>query len=366
MHICILSTEILGWGLAGGFGFATRALADQLVLRDHRVTVALPQPRGTEERTHMIGEVKICAYPRLSLKQGTALLREIDADIYHSQHPSIGTWLAQRALPNKKHIVTCRDPRSFGDWLLEMRYPSHSAFQVLKTAAYYENIFTRNSVRRADNVFVPAQFLRETVKRKYGLRMLPEFLPTPIYIPREVKKATHPTVCFVGRLDRRKRPESFLELPRQFPDVHFICVGAAQDPNYAAMIQARYGQVANLELTGFIDQFADDRLSEILGRSWVLVNTSVREGLPNSLIEACGHRCAVLSAVDPDAFATRFGAHVPDRNFANGLRELLHDNTWRTRGEAGFAYAIAHNEASIAAEHHLRVYEKALRSKVHG
>jgi len=357
MHVCLLSTEILGWGRAGGFGFATRALGDQLVERGHRVTVILPQPRGTEERNIVLGGINVSAYPRLAFTEGLALLRSVDADVFHSQEPSVGSWLARRAQPGKKHFVTCRDPRSFSDWLMEMRYPSYSAFQVLKAAVYYENFLTRAAVRKASKVFVPAQFLGEKVKRKYGLKMVPEFLPTPIRFPDTVRKAQRPTVCFVGRLDRRKRPESFLELPERFPEVEFICVGDAQDPDYAAMIEERYGRIANLDLTGFIDQFADDRLSKILARSWILVNTSVREGLPNSFIEACGHRCAILSSVDPEAFATRFGAFVPERDFATGLRTLLQDDAWRDRGEAGYAYAKANNDAAVSVELHLQVYE---------
>ncbi|NKB57461.1 MAG: glycosyltransferase [Alphaproteobacteria bacterium] len=363
MHVCLLSTEILGWGPAGGFGFATRSLGNEIVKRGHRVTVVLPQPRGTSDRRIMLDEIEVCAYPRLAFKQGAALLGEVDSDIYHSQEPSVGTWLAKWARPSKRHFVTCRDPRLLRDWLLELRYPSYSASQVLKAAAYYENFFTREGVRRADRVFVPAQFLRERVKRKYSLKVLPKFLPTPIRFPAEVSKARRPMVCFIGRLDRRKRPEAFLELPRQFPDVQFVCVGAAQDPRYASMIQTRYGDIPNLELTGFIDQFADNRLSDTLGSSWILVNTSVREGLPNSFIEACGYRCAILSAVDPDTFASRFGEHVPDRDFAKGLRKLLQHDAWRARGDAGYAYVKSFNESSVAAGLHLDAYQDALNCR---
>ena len=37
------------------------------------------------------------------------LFRQADADIYHSQEPSFGTYLAQRAMPDRKHVVTFRD-----------------------------------------------------------------------------------------------------------------------------------------------------------------------------------------------------------------------------------------------------------------
>jgi glycosyltransferase involved in cell wall biosynthesis len=358
MHVCLISTEILGWGKAGGYGFATRALGQQLVERGHQVTVVMPQPRATEGDSHVLDGIRIRTYPRLAFERGTALLSETNADVYHSQEPSMGTWLARRARPEKIHIVTSRDPRLFWDWLIEMRYPTYSALQVLKTAAYYENFLTRGAVRGADRVFVPAKFLRQTVKRKYGLKTMPDFLPTPIRMPAAVQKAEQPTVCYVGRLDRRKRPEAFLELPRRFPNVRFVCVGEAQDPDYAAMIQSRYGDLPNLEMIGFVDQFADNRLSDILAESWVLVNTSSREGLPNSYIEACGHRCAVLSAVDPDEFASRFGVHAADRDFATGLEQLLKDDTWRARGEAGYAYVKEHNDAPVAAERHIRIYEE--------
>ena len=106
MHVCLLSTEFFGWGVAGGFGFATRALGNQLVQRGHRVTVVLPHPRGTEDRNSNVGEIEIYTYPRLAFKQGAALLREVDADIYHSQQPSMGTCLANWLLPDKKHFVT--------------------------------------------------------------------------------------------------------------------------------------------------------------------------------------------------------------------------------------------------------------------
>ena len=98
-----------------------------------------------------------------------ALFREADADIYHSHEPSLGGWLAMRAMPHRKHIVTNQDPRLLRDWWIEFRHPTYSPFQVLKTAAYYENPLTRRSVRAAHRVMVPALYLKKVVAGKYGL-----------------------------------------------------------------------------------------------------------------------------------------------------------------------------------------------------
>lgn len=358
MKVCLVSTEVLGWGIAGGYGFATRSLATGLAQRGVEVAVVVPQPRGTNERRLRLDGIDVHAYPRLAVTAGTALLAAIDADVYHSQEPSLGTWLAQRARPDRLHLVTSRDPRLARDWWLELRHPTYSRAQVMRTAAYYENPLVRAAVLRAAAVYVPAWFLIDRVAQKYRLARPPVYLPTPVRIPAHVTKAAQPTVCYVGRLDRRKRPECFFKLASLFPEVRFIVAGVAQDSRFAGEL-ARLAP-PNLDQRGFVDQFAGGELSNILEESWVLVNTSIREGLPNSFIEACAHRCAILSAVDPDGFATRFGALVKDGNYAAGLRWLLTDGRWRSAGEGGHAYVTDTNGFEQAIAAHLSEYQRLL------
>lgn len=359
-HICLISTEILGWGKAGGYGFVVRMMGAELIRRGYRVTVIMPQPRDIVEHDTVLDGIEVRSYPRLAFSKGIALFREADADIYHSHEPSLGGWLAMRAMPHRKHIVTNQDPRLLRDWWIEFRHPTYSSFQVLKTAAYYENPLTRWSVRAAHQVMVPAQFLKQVVARKYGLAAEPIFMPTPIRVVQSVCKAAEPTVCFLGRLDRRKRPERFLKLAARFPDVRFICVGEAQDKRYDDYLRRQYGGEPNLELTGFIDQFRDSRVSDILAKSWVLINTSAREGLPNTYMEAAAHRCAILSAVDPDGFASRFGYHAPTGDFEAGLKMLLNEGLWRRQGDAGFNYVSEVYEVGKAIDMQVVLYETVL------
>jgi glycosyltransferase involved in cell wall biosynthesis len=359
-HVCLISTEILGWGKAGGYGFVVRMIGTELIKRDYRVTVIIPRPRDvTEERTTLDG-IEVISYPRLAFSRGMQLFREADADIYHSHEPSLGGWLALRAMPHRQHVVTNQDPRLARDWWIEFRHPTYSPFQVLKTAAYYENPWTWRSVRRAQRVLVPAQFLKSVVANKYSLPREPTFMPTPIRVPESVTKASEPTVCYLGRLDRRKRPERFLDLAARFPDVRFICVGEAQDRAYDAQLRQRYAAIPNLQLTGFIDQFRDQRVSGILGASWVLINTSAREGLPNTYMEAAAHRCAILSAVDPDGFASRFGHHAADGDFESGLRNLLAGDRWQRQAEAGYRYVSDVYEVNRAMDRQTALYDELL------
>ncbi len=57
MNVCLVSTEILGWGKnAGGFGFATRSLARELVARGVTVRIVIHPPRGSAEYTVTLDE----------------------------------------------------------------------------------------------------------------------------------------------------------------------------------------------------------------------------------------------------------------------------------------------------------------------
>ncbi|MFL5537114.1 MAG: glycosyltransferase family 4 protein, partial [Gemmatimonadales bacterium] len=321
MRVCFIVSEFFAWGKYGGYGTATRVLATELVRRGFGATVVTPA-RGAQPEREEVEGVTVLSYPAQSLRTQFRLLRDTRADIYHSQEPSLGTWLARKAAPRSAHVVTCRDTRVSADWLIEMRswFLDHS-FRTLLTFPYENNLLVTRSVRAADAVYCPNEFSRPIAQAKYKLDALPGFLPNPVRPPTvPIQKAQQPTVCFLGRWDRRKRPEIFFRLAQAFPQVRFIAMGQARTAELTEMLHRQYGGLPNLELEGFVDQFSSTRFQEILAQSWILVNTALREGLPRSFLEAAAFKCAILSRVDPDGFASRFGYRVEEDDFAGGLR----------------------------------------------
>jgi glycosyltransferase involved in cell wall biosynthesis len=363
LKVCLVASELLGWGGAGGFGFATRGIARGLASLGHDVSVILPCPRGKAPERFELDGFRVVSYPRKSLLSSGSLFRALDADIYHSQEPSVATYLAQRAAPDKVHLVTLRDPRDWGDWWIEFNHPTFSRPRALLTIAAYQNPFTYRAVRKADAAFVPAKCLVEKARRKYRLDKPPVFLPTPVQVPASVHKSGRPTVCFVGRLDRRKCPERFIDLAARFPEALFKVAGTSQDPQYQRELELRCKGLANLEMLGFIDQFGDSRLSQLLSESWVMVNTSGREGLPNSFIEAAGHGCAIVSELDPDHFTSRYGEIATGGDFAGALSRLLESGVWAERGARGREYVQRTNDPQIAIARHLDHYRAAMAAK---
>ena len=357
LHICLICVEIFAWGKYGGFGRATRLIGRELVKRGVRVTAVVPR-RQDQKPEEILDGIRVLSFGKTDMGEQYRLYKEIDADVYHSEEPSFGTFLAQQAMPHKKHMITFRDPRRISDWLTEFRLPSLSRAQVLMNILYEDNFLVHHAARHADARYAAAHLLKPIVVSKYGLKTAPTFLPTPVPIPDHIEKSSQPTVCLLGRLDRRKRPEIFFDLAATFPRIRFIAAGRSRDPEWDQELHQRYGGLPNVEMMGFLDQFDGNAHTQVLQKSWVLVNTSAREGLPNAFLEATANKCAILSEVDPDGFASRFGYHAAYGDFGQGLKALLGNDLWRERAAAGYAHVKAEFSLEAAIDQHLAAYHR--------
>ena len=360
MHVCLTCVELFGDSIYGGFGRATRFIGRELVRRGVRVSLVLPRRSAAHPDHYELEGMTVHQYSPYQPCAAVRLFRACQADIYHSQDTSIGTVLAQIAAPKAKHVVTFRDPMSRWDWQLENTYARLPRWGWTQYRFFIDNPLVRHAVRRASRRYCAAEFLIPKATSVYGLKMLPGFLPSPVNVPDQVCKAERPTVCYVGRWEARKRVEFFFELARACPQVDFIAVGAARDPWRDRMLRERYGTIPNLRMTGVLDQFLTPEWSEILGCSWILVNTSAREGLPTTFLEAAAHRCAILSCTDPDGFASRFGLVATEWQLRQGLEELLQRERWRALGEAGWHHVAQVFGVDHAIDAHLQAYSELL------
>jgi len=232
-----------------------RLIGRELAARGHEVFAVVPRRRG-QRPVEPLNGITVLGFSPWAPWTAKRLFSACNADIYHSCEASFGTWLAQEAMPHRKHLITFRDPRDWRDWRMEFALPSLNKLQVLHNFSYESGPLVARAVRRADAHYTIARYLIPKVTAMYGLSREPEFLPTPVGVPAQVEKAATPTVCYLARLDRRKRPELFLDLARQFPEVRFIALGKSRNARYDAHLRRRYAGMPNLEMPGFIDQFA--------------------------------------------------------------------------------------------------------------
>jgi glycosyltransferase involved in cell wall biosynthesis len=368
LRVCLIATELPGFGAYGGFGVLTHDIAVGLAARGVEVYIAMPRKDG-QKPIETIDGITVVSYPS-GLYTGlrdilpfAGLYRMINADVYHSQEPSVATALAQIAEPNKKHVVTFQDPRTIIEWRKQWWPDRLTRWSEWKFLFRYQRE-SGNAVRRAHARYCQAKYTIDRAKSLYRLKEAPGFLPNPVRLSGvRSPKSPEPTVCFIGRWDAIKRPELFLDLAARFHDVKFIMVGSClNDPTKGDQIHQRCRDLKNVEATGWLT--AVDR-DAVLDRSWILVNTSTKECLPISYLEAGAHKCAILSHSNADDFASDFGFWAKQGgldDYIEGLRFLLEDNRWRALGEKAHGYVTKTHEYECVIDQHLRVYEQALNS----
>lgn len=360
MHVCLICIELFGDSIYGGFGRATRFIGRELSSRGIKVSVVVPRRSPERPDNYQLDGMAVYQYNPRRPWQGIRALRDCDADIYHSQDTSTTSLFARIAKPGAIHVVTFRDPMDQRDWAVETLYAGMPKLGWAQYRYFIDNPLVAYAVKKADSLHCAARFLEAKTAAKYQLNRRPTFLASPVVIPVSVHKSTRPTVCYVGRWEGRKRVELFFELARDCPEIDFIAAGGARDLQRDGKLRRQYGGIKNLKLTGILDQFQTSAWSDVLSKSWVLVNTSLREGLPTSLIEAAAYRCAILSFTDPDGFASNFGVSAQEGKLRQGLHTLLADNRWKSLGEAGYEHVkdVFSVENAIAA--HINLYNTLL------
>lgn len=337
-----------------------KTLAIVLAENGYEVIVTVPRRAGQERVTRC--ESFTVLGLTLSESINPKLYAKVDAALYHSQSPNLMSAAAMRGSPHAKHVITCRDPRLLKDWLIEIRDATWKRkVRNLALMFFEEGPIVSWAVRRADRVAYAARFLERKIAEMYRisrpLKFLPNIEDVPKFIP---EKASRPTVCFVGRFDRRKRPEMYIELAARFPEVTFLMVGRAEDARWQAALEAMAARVQNLRLLGYLDKFEDTRFYEVYDSSWIFVNTASREAHPLTFFEAAGRGCAILSHVNPDDFASEFGYWARDEDFEAGLAWLLENDRWRIQGAKGHEYVQKHYRFDVAADAHLALYSELL------
>lgn len=367
MRVCFICSEAFGWGRYGGFGKLVRAIGAALLRRGVEVAAVVWRGENQQRYEHVDG-LDVYSFPYepfgstlshlAAYWRSRPLYKEADADVYHSIEAMIESYLAERMMPGRRHLIHFQDPYDEQAFREMQTVDTSYAWTAKKSMEFRLNtLLLRRACAQADAVVTQARCFQPILQRLFHVDEA-EFLPNPVDVPpNPPKKASTPTVCFLGRWDPQKRVEKFLALAERFPDVEFVAMGRGHDAATDRRFRAKYGGQSNLTLPGFVSEIEKRR---ILARSWILINTSIREGLPVSFLEALAQKTAILSFVDPDHLASRFGCTVPDDGFEAGLRTLLADDRWRARGAAGYDHVAAVYETDTVISRYIDLYKRLI------
>ncbi|MCS7170644.1 MAG: glycosyltransferase family 4 protein, partial [Candidatus Kapabacteria bacterium] len=168
--------------------------------------------------------------------------------------------------------------------------------------------------------------------------------PPPTWDPE-----TTPVVLWLANLTPVKQPLAFVRLARYLQHVpaRFLMAGAAPNPQLLADVRREAEGLHNFAYAGPVPFAANHQL---FARSHLLVLTSLFEGLPNTLVQACLYGVPTISLRnDPDGLIKTYGIGevVPDEASLVRAVEQWVEDPERRRAAGERAYALARTQFDI-------------------
>ncbi|AQV02150.1 glycosyltransferase family 4 protein [Desulfococcus multivorans] len=258
------------------------------------------------------------------------LLKRIDPDVIYQRVGCAQTGIAARyALKNRCrmiwHIAHEHD--------LEPPRISASRLFVYKQLDRY---VLNYGIKHASHIIAQTWDQRRLLERNFGRKasvVIPNFHPAPTEV---ISKNKPVQVVWVANLKPLKQPEIFMRLAAELQHLNrarFLMVGAIQGNT----IQKRkYMEFMN-SVPGltYLGPRSQKEVNELLAESHIFVNTSDREGFPNTFIQAWFRRVPVVSlTVNPDRLIERYRLGFVSGSFERlktDVASLIEDDDLRSR-----------------------------------
>lgn len=418
LQIGIISKEYFGlknanrmvpMNIHGGFGYVSRKKAEELTKLGHDVHVFVPRFAydGNNRENLELEEngVNVHFFKTLynGLSEGTLFemarrtmfelgmdsgfrkaLDDYPVDIYLSEDPSERS--ARVVREGHPHIGIFQDPfddidisilkRAEEDYIHgdyanpgfvtehDLRSRGRERNGLYYTSGRNSN-FRTGKYARSENphsIFVPANFISEKMKTIFSLEFSPGTLFNPIDVdPLIPEKSSQPTVAWLARWDPQKRPDIALRVAREIPEVDFYFIGAASGlpalENRQKLLSKAYEKYKNIHIMNFI---SEEEKRNILSKSWIHLNTSVREGLPSSFLEAGAKGCAIVSSVNPDNYSSMFGSFVEKGEFSTALRDLIRSEECFEFGKLAHQHMLKFHQTPVVIREHIEAMNRLL------
>jgi glycosyltransferase involved in cell wall biosynthesis len=152
----------------------------------------------------------------------------------------------------------------------------------------------------SDVVFVQSEYQQKKIKNNWKIESF--VFPNSYYIDRPQINKEKKYILWVGRCEDWKRPELFIRLAKEIPSENFLMISpkSHSDSGYFKKIKK---QAENLKNLVFIDFVPFDEIEAYFLVAKLFINTSTKEGFPNTFIQALKNEVPIISlSVNPDNF----------------------------------------------------------------
>ncbi|MBE7417998.1 MAG: glycosyltransferase family 4 protein [Ideonella sp.] len=266
-------------------------------------------------------------------------LRRVDPDIVYYRiagfRSMAAAWYARKY--RKRFVYACASDREF-------------LSRAETGLSRRDEFLFRSAVRMADGVLVQNIAQKDLLRSRLGRDG--ELIQNCYDESGVTPASSGGPVIWVGGFRPLKRPELFIELARRLPARRFVMVGGADSDNdpgqeFYRRMRDLAADVGNMEFVGFVP-FSE--VGRYFDAASALVNTSDREGFPNTFLQAWIRGVPTLSFVNPQTIPGRTGTIVCrdlDELAARLETMLAEPGRWGAASQACKAY-FDQNHSQVA------------------
>ena len=238
------------------------------------------------------------------------------------------------------------------DNLLPIKY----GFNMSLIPRYVNSFMKKWGIRKANAIICQTKHQKELLKQNFDLNcdiVLPNVYPT--VNEKFTKDRDKINVLWIANFRPFKRPEVFVDLARTLTtndNIVFHMIGRYGVKKWGYLLK-KIKETENLIFHGELDI---QEINKLLCKSHLLVNTSVREGFPNTFLQAWMREVPVVSlSVDPDDITKKNKLGFHSGNFEQLKKDVLYlaenPNIIKQIGKNARSYCI--NKHSLGNIKHL-------------
>ena len=169
-------------------------------------------------------------------------------------------------------------------------------------------------------------------------------------------------ILWVGRSSEEKQPEIFLKLAKKFKKESFImiCPPATYSPELSQKLEIKSRKIKNLKFIFFV---SFDKINKYFQKAKIFINTSTKEGYPNTFVQAMKNKTPILSLnIDPDNIFSKHNTGICCENKINkmekNLKKLLQNEKYfKYLSKNAFLYAKKNHNISVNAQKLLQFFK---------
>ena len=348
IKVALLIDEFFGGaGTAfGGYGFLARRFIAKYIPNEN-IELDVLLGRGTSNfwaKKYKEDNVNLYRLPKRKFF-AQRWLKKQNYDVYLSIELTTDYVLKNELDQTKKLILWIQDPRPKSAWETVINTMTSISDPCFYNQSVYDTVHDLAQSGRVTFIS-QGRSLNPLAIDLYRLQDAPphiQYLPNPVELDINFEfdiKNKKKKIVFLGRLEAQKRCWLFCELAKRLPEYEFYVLGQFfryKEDNERMLRPYMQGDIKNLHFVGHTD---GEEKKRHLSEARLLVSTAIWEGIPISWLEALSYGTLLVSDLEREELASKFGSFVGTvqgdgfeevEKFVPAIKELMENDELYSR-----------------------------------